>query len=79
MIKRAPKRANRIDAHVGAELRRLRLARDMAQVELGRRLGVSFMQVQKYERGTDRISAARLFEIAKVFEVPVEAFFYGLR
>ncbi len=47
----APKQPTQIDAHIGARLRRLRLAREMAQAELGRRLGVSFMQVQKYESG----------------------------
>lgn len=74
----APKRPSRVDVHVGAQVRRLRLERDLAQAELGKRLGVSFTQVQKYERGIDRISATRLFEIAKMFEVSVESFFEGL-
>ncbi len=73
-----PRQPTRIDAHVGARLRHLRRARDMAQAELGRRLGVSFMQVQKYERGVDRVSATRLFQIARIFEVPIESFFEGL-
>lgn len=79
MTKRAPKDPTRIDRHLGARLRHLRLARDMAQADLGKRLGVSFMQVQKYERGANRVSAARLFEIARIFDVPVGSFFDGLR
>lgn len=75
---RRPKRTNAIDRHVGAQVRRLRLARDMAQAELGRRLGVSFTQVQKYERGVNRVSATRLFEIAKLFDVSIGSFFEGL-
>jgi transcriptional regulator with XRE-family HTH domain len=77
--KGAAKRATEIDAYIGARLRALRLARDMAQAELGSRLGVSFMQVQKYERGTNRIAAARLYEIARVLAVRVDSFFDGLR
>ncbi len=66
--RREPSRAKqptKMDAHIGARLRRLRLARDMAQAELGRQLGVSFMQVQKYECGVNRVSATRLFQIAR--------------
>lgn len=78
MKRGAPKLPTQIDAHIGARLRSLRLAHDMAQAELGRRLGVSFMQVQKYESGTNRVSATRLFQIAKVFKVPIGSFFEGL-
>jgi transcriptional regulator with XRE-family HTH domain len=51
---------------------------DMSQSELGEKLGVTFQQVQKYERGTNRIGASRLFHVAKVMEVPVAYFFEGL-
>ena len=78
MSRLAPKRPTKIDVHIGARLQRLRLARDMAQAELGRQLGVSFTQVQKYESGANRVSATRLFQIAKVFEVPIGSFFEGL-
>lgn len=75
---RAPKRAGALDRRIGARVRKLRRARGMAQAELGKRLGVSFMQVQKYEGGVDRVSAARLFEIARVFGVEIGCFFDGM-
>ena len=55
-----------IDQHVGARLRLRRSMLDMSQSELGEKLGVTFQQVQKYERGTNRIGASRLFNVAKV-------------
>ena len=67
-----------IDQHVGARLRLRRSLLDMSQSELGEKLGVTFQQVQKYERGTNRIGASRLFHVAKVMEVPVAYFFEGL-
>ena len=67
-----------IDQHVGARLRLRRSMLDMSQSELGEKLGVTFQQVQKYERGTNRIGASRLFHVAKVMEVPVAYFFEGL-
>lgn len=78
MTKSAPKRPTRIDLHVGSRLRTLRLAHDMRQEALGKLLGISAMQVQKYEHGIDRLSASRMFEIAHLFDVPVTAFFEGL-
>lgn len=56
----------------------MRLAHGMAKAEMGCRLGVSVMQVRKYESGTDRVGAARLFEIAKLFGVEIGSFFDGL-
>jgi len=53
----------------------MRLARGMTQAELGRRIGVTFQQVQKYESGSNRIGAGRLQRIAEVFEVPLAALF----
>ena len=69
------RRANSTDRAVALRVRALRLARGMTQSELGRRLGVSFQQVQKYENGTNRIGAGRLARIAKVFDVPLAALF----
>jgi transcriptional regulator with XRE-family HTH domain len=51
---------------------------DMSQSELGKKLKVTFQQVQKYERGTNRVGASRLFELAKALDVPVAFFFEGL-
>ena len=63
------------DAEIAKRVRALRLQRGLSQTELGQVIGVTFQQVQKYERGTNRISAGRLHRIAETFEVPV-AFFY---
>jgi transcriptional regulator with XRE-family HTH domain len=67
-----------IDQHVGARLRLRRSMLEMSQSELGSKLGVTFQQVQKYERGANRIGASRLFNVARVMEVPVAYFFEGL-
>jgi transcriptional regulator with XRE-family HTH domain len=67
-----------IDTHVGARVRALRRKRGVTQSDLGAWLGVSYSQVQKYERGIDRISASSLFRLARVFKVPVGSFFEGL-
>ena len=64
-----------IDVHVGARLRQRRTLMGMSQTNLGDVLGVSFQQVQKYENGANRISASRLFDLARVFDVPIEYFF----
>jgi transcriptional regulator with XRE-family HTH domain len=63
------------DAEVAKRVRALRLQRGLSQTELSDALGVTFQQVQKYERGANRISAGRLFRIAKVLDVPVSFFF----
>lgn len=67
-----------IDQHAGAQLRIRRSEFDMSQSELGEKLGVTFQQVQKYERGTNRISAGRLFKIAHILNVPITYFYDGL-
>ncbi len=64
-----------IDAHVGARLRQRRTLLGMTQTDLGDALGLTFQQVQKYERGTNRISASRLFALSRVLDVTVEYFF----
>ena len=73
--KDAPRNATPVDAYIGAQMRERRLALNMSQQELGRALGVSFQQIQKYERGRNRVSAARLFDICMVFNVSLSSMF----
>lgn len=68
---------NPIDIEVGLRLRLLRRERGLSQTELARALGLTFQQVQKYEKGTNRISASKLWEAARFLSVPVSAFFGG--
>lgn len=72
------KAPNPIDAHVGARLRLRRLTLGLSQEKLGRQLGLTFQQVQKYERGANRIGASRLYAIAQILEAPIAYFFEGL-
>lgn len=72
MTKKTP---NPIDRHVGSRVRMRRMMVSMSQEKLGERLGITFQQVQKYEKGTNRIGASRLHQIAGILGVPV-AFFY---
>jgi len=65
------------DAEIGKRVRTLRLQRGLSQTELGALIDVTFQQVQKYEKGTNRISAGRLQRIAEVMSVPVSFFFAG--
>ena len=64
-----------MDEEIAKRVRALRLQRGLSQTELSNALGVTFQQVQKYERGANRISAGRLFRIAEVLEVPIAFFF----
>ncbi len=64
-----------IDVHVGARLRVRRTLLGMNQTKVGDALGLTFQQMQKYERGTNRISASRLHDLARVLDVPIEHFF----
>lgn len=66
------------DVHVGQRVKQARLARSMSQTALGKSLGVSFQQVQKYESGVNRIGSSRLWDIANLLETPVSFFFEGL-
>lgn len=68
---------NPIDRHVGARVRMRRLLVSMSQERLGESLGITFQQIQKYEKGANRIGASRLQQIAKILGVPVEFFFDG--
>ena len=74
----SPRAANPVDQHVGSRMRVRRQVLGMSQEKLGDALGVTFQQVQKYERGTNRVGASRLFRIAQVLDVPVGFFFEGL-
>lgn len=69
---------NIIDKHVGQRLRWRRRQLNLSQEKLGELLGLTFQQIQKYERGVNRVSAGRLFELAKVMEVKVPYFYEGL-
>ncbi len=66
---------NPVDVHVGARLRQRRTLLGMNQTNLGNAIGVTFQQVQKYEKGTNRISASRLFDLSRMFDVPIQHFF----
>jgi transcriptional regulator with XRE-family HTH domain len=64
-----------IDVHVGSRMRLRRTLMGMSQERLGEALGLTFQQVQKYERGVNRVSASRLFDLSRVLDVPI-SFFY---
>ncbi|WP_202801900.1 helix-turn-helix domain-containing protein [Rhodovulum sp. PH10] len=74
MAKKAP---NPIDKHVGSRVRMRRMMLGMSQEKLGDALSLTFQQVQKYEKGTNRIGASRLQQIAHILQVPVAFFFEG--
>ena len=69
------KQPNPIDIHVGSRVRLRRMMLSMSQEKLGEHLGITFQQIQKYEKGTNRIGASRLQHIARVLSVPVSFFF----
>lgn len=64
-----------VDTHVGARLRLRRTLLGLSQTELGRRVGLTFQQIQKYEHGTNGIAASRLWQLADILDVPVSFFF----
>ncbi len=74
-MKRAP---NTIDKHVGSRLKMRRILAGLSQEKLGDALGLTFQQVQKYEKGSNRIGASRLLAIARVLNVNVDYFYEGL-
>jgi transcriptional regulator with XRE-family HTH domain len=74
MAKKIP---NPIDTHVGSRVRMRRLILSMSQEKLGDAIGLTFQQVQKYEKGTNRMGSSRLVQIANVLKVPVTFFFEG--
>src|SRR5207302_4903272 len=77
--KRVPKKqTNPIDIQVGNRVRIRRMLIGMSQERLGDLLGLTFQQVQKYEKGVNRIGAGRLFEVARILNVPVDFFYEGV-
>ena len=68
-------RASPIDVHVGTRIRMRRTLLGMSQERLGDSIGLTFQQVQKYERGANRVGASRLFDLARVLDVPISYFF----
>jgi transcriptional regulator with XRE-family HTH domain len=76
-VRRRPKldHPNPVDVHVGSRVRLRRTLLGLSQEKLGEAIGLTFQQVQKYERGTNRIGASRLWELSTVLDVPVQFFF----
>jgi transcriptional regulator with XRE-family HTH domain len=72
------KRPNAVDAAVGKRVRMRRLMLDMSQTDLADGLAITFQQVQKYEKGSNRISASRLQQISNILRIPVSFFFEGV-
>src|ERR1700733_8281419 len=72
------KSPNPVDVHVGRRVRMRRMILNLSQTDLGKKSGISFQQIQKYEKGKNRVSASRLQEFAKMLDVPVAFFFEGL-
>ena len=75
---RSSRRANPVDVHVGSRVRLRRMLLGMSQEKLGEHLGLTFQQIQKYEKGINRIGASRLFDLSKVLAVPVQFFYEEL-
>ena len=76
-----PERADgptEVDTHVGARIKLRRSLLGLSQEKLGERLGLTFQQIQKYERGVNRVSASRLHDLGRVLDVPVSFFFDGM-
>jgi len=78
MTVESPRTANSVDAHVGSRIRLRRQLIKMTQQKLAEQLGITFQQVQKYERGSNRVSASRLYLLSIVLDVPVSFFFEGI-
>lgn len=66
-----------VDVHVGQRVRERRILLGMSQQKLGEALGITFQQVQKYEKGTNRIGCSRLFDLSEAQNVPISYFFEG--
>jgi len=71
----ASKKPHPVDQHVGSRVRLRRMLLGLSQERLGESLGITFQQVQKYEKGVNRIGASRLLQISEILDVPVEFFF----
>ena len=77
-MKQDVRTATEVDAYVGAQLKILRKSAKLSQTQLANKVGVTFQQIQKYERGTNRIGASRLWGFCKVFDVVPGKFFEGI-
>ena len=73
--RRKSDKPNPVDVHVGSRVRLRRTLLGMSQERLGEAIGLTFQQVQKYERGANRIGASRLYDLSRVLDVPVSFFF----
>jgi len=73
--KKIPGKPNPIDIHVGARLRQRRTLLGMSQGKLGDMIGLTFQQIQKYERGANRIGASRLYDLSRILDVSIAYFF----
>lgn len=74
-MKKSP---HHVDVHVGARIRQQRTLLGMSQEKLGQAVGITFQQIQKYEKGSNRIGASRMWQFAQALGVPVASFFEGL-
>ena len=70
--------AHPVDVHVGRKLKQIRTLRRFSQTDVAQRLSLSFQQIQKYEIGSNRVAASRLFELAQIFDISPAYFFDGL-
>jgi len=70
--------AHPVDVHVGQKLKKIRTTSRFSQTDVAQKLGLSFQQIQKYEIGSNRIAASRLFELAQIFDVSPSYFFEGI-
>jgi transcriptional regulator with XRE-family HTH domain len=75
----SPRSPDPVDALVGRNIRIYRLHKGLSQTDLAKRIGVTFQQVQKYERGTNRVGGGRLYKVADVLGLPISAFFEGVK
>jgi transcriptional regulator with XRE-family HTH domain len=73
-----PSTPNHVDVHVGARIRMRRKILGLSQERLADSLGLTFQQVQKYERGANRVSSSKLYQVARTLETPISYFFDGL-
>ncbi len=72
-------KSHHLDIHIGMKLRAIRLARGFSQQTLAKKIGLSYQQLQKYERGASKVSASRLYELANMFDISVIYLYKGLK
>ena len=72
------RKSTSVDVYIGGRIRARRKALGVSQEQLARSLGIAFQQVQKYEHGANRVSASKLYDVAKILDVPISFFFDGL-